>query len=68
MNSGSEGQALALKGRVPVRVVGEIKKGESVFAANNGVASSIPSVSLVGVALEDKLGESEGLVECVLKV
>lgn len=67
MNSEADGQAVGLKGRVPVRVVGPINKGEAVFAADNGVASVI-GVHIVGIALETNETHEEKLVECVLKV
>lgn len=67
MNSEAVGQAIALKGRVPVRVVGPIKKGQAVYVWENGVCSSTATLSMVGVALESNLSEGEKLVECVLK-
>jgi len=67
MNSEAEGQAIALKGRVPVRVVGSIRKGEAVYAWENGVCSTIATSALVGVALESNDADGEKLVECVLK-
>jgi hypothetical protein len=68
MNSQAPGQALALKGRVPVRVVGAVKKGESVFAWKDGTASTTGTSNMVGIALESNADDSEKLVECVLKV
>jgi len=69
MNSDAEGQYIGLKGRLPVRVIGAVKKGQAVYVDNNGCASTaINGGSLVGVALESNLEESEKLVECVLKV
>jgi hypothetical protein len=68
MNSEAEGQAVALKGRVPVRVQGPVSKGQAVYAWQDGVASTIASNGLVGVALETNNDEGEKLVECVLKV
>ena len=69
MNSELEaGQAIALKGRVPVRVVGPVKKGQPVYAWADGACSTTPTVTLVGVALETNESEEEKLVECVLKV
>ena len=68
MNATSEGQALALKGRVPVRVTGTVSKGQVVYADSNGTGSTRISDSLVGVALEDSTSTGEHLVECVLKV
>lgn len=68
MNSESEGQAIGLKGRVPVRVLGPVKKGQAVYAWEAGVASTLASNGLVGIALETNNDEGEKLVECVLKV
>jgi hypothetical protein len=67
MNSEAEGQAIALKGRVPVRVVGTVCKGQAVYAWKNGVCSTIKSLSLVGIALENNDSPDEKSVECVLK-
>lgn len=68
MNAEADGQALALKGRVPVRISGPVSKGQAVYAWQDGVASTIASNGLVGVALETNNEEGEKLVECVLKV
>lgn len=68
MNSEADGQAIGLKGRVPVRVKGPVKKGQAVYAWDNGVCSTVATIGLVGVALENKDTDDEALVECVLKV
>ena len=68
MNSEADGQAVGLKGRVPVRCTGIIKKGQPVYAWDNGVCSTIATNALVGIALETSTDESEKLIECVLKV
>jgi hypothetical protein len=69
MNSEAEGQYIGLKGRVPVRVIGEVKKGNAVYVDANGCASTkVNGGSIVGIALETNLLEEEKLVECVLKV
>lgn len=68
MNSDCEGQAIGLKGRVPVRVKGAVKKGDAIYAWAGGVCSTIATSGLVGVALESNDAEDEKLVECVLKV
>ena len=68
MNSDAEGQAVGLKGRVPVRVNGPVSKGQAVFAWKEGVCSTITTNALVGIALEASTEEGEKLVECVLKV
>ena len=68
MNSEAEGQAIGLKGRVPVRCKGIVKKGEAVYAWEDGVCSTVQTTALVGIALESSTDESEKLIECVLKV
>ena len=68
MNSEAEGQAIGLKGRVPVRVVGPVKKGQAVYANKDGVCGTVAATAFVGVALESNSEEGEKLVECVLKV
>jgi hypothetical protein len=68
MNSDSEGQYIGLKGRLPVRVKGTVKKGQAVYAMADGVCTTLATTALVGVALESNAAESEKLVECVLKV
>lgn len=68
MNSEIEGQAIALKGRVPVRVTGPVSKGQAVYAFNDGVCTTLATTALIGIALTTDLAEEEKLVECVLKV
>ena len=67
MNSEAEGQYIGLKGRVPVRVKGAVKKGQAVYAWEDGVCGTIQTTALVGVALESNDSDEEKLVECVLK-
>lgn len=68
MNDECDGQAIGLKGRVPVRVKGPVSKGQAVYAWDDGVCTTIASTGLVGIALETNNSEDEKLVECVLKV
>ena len=68
MNSDAEGQYIALKGRVPVRVKGAVKKGQAVYALADGVCTTLATSALVGIALESNVDDDEKLVECVLKV
>jgi hypothetical protein len=68
MNSDLEnGTAIALKGRVPTRVFGAVKKGDLLFAGANGCAVT-QGVYKVAVALESNADEGEKLVECMLVV
>ena len=69
MNSTLEnGQAVALKGRVPVRIKEPVIKGQPVYAWEDGVATTTATRGLVGIALETNTSSEEKLVECVLKV
>ena len=68
MNSAVDGEAVALVGRVPVRVVGSVNKGEAVFATHNGKASTNGQGKIVGIALETNSDLGEKSVECMLKV
>jgi len=74
MNSEADGIAIAMTGRVPVRVVGKVKKGERL------ISSSVPGVAwamsdeeydpraVIGRSLEDKNDGDIGTVEAVIGV
>lgn len=66
MNSASEGQAVALKGRVPVRVIGPVNKGDTVYATVEGRAIVGGEMNPLGIALESNESSDEKLVECVI--
>jgi hypothetical protein len=68
MNSEADGQYIALKGRVPVKVEGPVKKGQAIFAWDDGICKTVATSALVGIALESNDDDSIKLVECVLKV
>lgn len=68
MNADAEGQAIALKGRVPVRVKEPVSKGQPVYAWEDGVCTVTATRALVGIALETNTDPAEKLVECILKV
>ena len=63
--------AVALVGRVPCRVVGPVKKGQTIIASDiPGVGQGAPSAELsaVGFALASDDGEEERLVEIAVRV
>ena len=68
MNSMIEAEypvAVALQGRVPVKVIGLISKGDMLVSAGNGFATSNSTPimgSVLGKALEDFSGV-EGVIE-----
>ena len=69
MNKDSDGQAIALQGRVPMRVIGPVNKGEKLFVYKDGCASTTSNEnSIVGIALETNSLEEEKLVEVILKL
>ena len=68
MNAGLEdGVAVGLIGRLPVRVVGAVTKGQVVKVDSTGVASATGSGERVGIALEASDVTGEKLIECMLK-
>ena len=69
MNKDLEGGTyIALKGRVPVKVIGRIKKGDELIAANNGCAMmAVPHASGVfAVALESNDNEGIKVIEALV--
>jgi len=65
--------AVAMSGRVPVRVVGKINRGERLVSAGNGLAraalpSEMTSFNVIGRALETKTTETEGVIEAFVTV
>jgi hypothetical protein len=65
MNSQAKGQPIALKGRVKVKVVGTIKKGDELVAGNGGFATTISEqfTKVFAIALEDN---EKGLIEAII--
>lgn len=64
---------VAVQGRVPVKVVGKIKKGQRLVSAGNGLARAgtkqeITTWNVIGRSLEDKTTDGEGVVEAVVKL
>jgi len=69
MNSDLEGGTyVALKGRVPVRVVGPVKKGQSLFGTAHGLAMATDETTAItfAIALESFDGNGIGVVEAVI--
>jgi hypothetical protein len=69
MNSGLDGGVyVALKGRVPVRVIGPINKGQSLIGTAHGlaVAQTDDSQCMFAIALQDYNDRGIGLIEAVI--
>ena len=64
---------VAVNGRVPVRVIGQVKKGDRLVSAGNGLAraanrSEMTAFNVIGRALEDKTSLTEGTIEAIVKL
>ena len=62
---------IAMTGRVPVRVVGMVRKGDRLVSAGNGLARAAQrgeatAFNVIGRALEDKNTPEEGSVEAIV--
>jgi hypothetical protein len=65
--------AIAVNGRVPVRTIGQVRKGDRLVSAGNGLAraakrTEITAFNVLGRALHDKNTLGEGTVEAIVKL
>ena len=77
MNSGAGSDVthppIAMTGRVPVRVIGAIRKGDRLVAAGNGMARAAQvgeatAFNVIGRALASKDDTSEGVIEAIVTI
>ena len=77
MNAGAGEDAthppIAMTGRVPVRVVGPVQKGDRLVSAGNGQARSArpgeaTAFNVIGRALKNKTDLGEGVVEAIVTI
>ena len=77
MNSGAGSDAthppVAMTGRVPVKVVGVVHKGDRLVSAGDGCARSAMSgeataFNVIGRSLDDKLTNDKGFVEAIVTI
>jgi hypothetical protein len=64
---------VAMTGRVPVRVRGEIRKGDRLVSAGNGIARAaskeeLTAWNVIGRSLENKYTTEEGTVEAIVSM
>lgn len=64
---------VAVSGRVPVRVIGKIKKGDRLVSAGNGLARAAARTEMtpwnvIGRSLQDKYDNDEGTIEAIVKL
>ena len=69
MNASIEGVAIALQGRVPCKVWGQVRKGDMMISSKYkgyAEASAFVGGAIIGKALEDKNTDGEGIIEVVV--
>jgi hypothetical protein len=69
MNSGLEGGTyVALKGRVPCKVIGQVKKGQRLVAGLNGAAQATygGNADVFAIALESSDDTNEKVIEVLV--
>ena len=64
---------VAMTGRVPVRTVGQVRKGDRLVSAGNGLARAAKAgeataFNVIGRALKDKVDSDEGTVEAIVTI
>jgi hypothetical protein len=64
---------VAMTGRVPVRTIGQVRKGDRLVSAGNGLARAAktgeaPAFNVIGRALKDKMDNGEGTVEAIVTI
>ena len=64
---------VAMTGRVPVRTIGRVSKGDRLVSAGNGLARAaqsgeVTAFNVIGRALKDKLDSNEGTVEAIVTI
>ena len=64
---------IAMTGRVPVRIIGSVRKGDRLVSAGNGIARSAKAgeatwSNTIGRALVDRLDNTEGVVEAIVTI
>jgi hypothetical protein len=65
--------AVAMTGRVPVKVVGRVRKGDRLVSAGNGIARAalpgeITAFNVIGRSLVDKLTPESGTIEAIVTI
>ena len=65
--------AVAVNGRVPVQVIGSVRKGDRLVSAGNGLArvgtkEEITAFNVLGRSLEDKLDTERGSILAIVKL
>jgi len=65
--------AVAISGRVPVRVIGKVRKGQRLISAGNGLARAaerheLTGFNVIGRSLENKITDDVDTVETIVRL
>ena len=73
MNAETEGVAVALRGRVPCKVLGNVNKGDILVTSNlpghamvGAMPHTLSSLQIIGIALETKTDAQPGVIEVLV--
>jgi len=66
MNNLSDGQAVALTGKVPVRVIGPVRKGQRLVSSDRAGCAIVGTALSFATALETNENVDEKLVMCIV--
>jgi hypothetical protein len=73
MNSEADGVAVALRGRVPCKVTGNVNKGDVLVASHTpgyamvgSLAHTLSPLQIIGRAIESKLDAGNGVIEILV--
>jgi hypothetical protein len=64
---------VAMTGRVPVKVIGAVRKGDRLVSAGHGLARAATSgeatsFNVIGRSLQDKLTDEQGMIEAIVTI
>jgi hypothetical protein len=64
---------VAVQGRVPVKVIGQVRKGNRLVSAGNGLARAatrkeLTPFNVIGRSLVDKETEDQGVIQSIVRI
>jgi hypothetical protein len=73
MNSEADGVAVALRGRVPCKVIGNVNKGDVLVASDTpgyamvgAISHTLSPLQIIGRSLESKTDAQPGIIEIIV--
>jgi hypothetical protein len=73
MNSNADGLPVALAGRVPVKVIGKVLKGQRLVSSDQpgyacAASDDVNILAIIGRSLQNKLTDNDGVIEAVIGI